>query len=145
MMRWSFRIEHVAGAKNFGPDAISRYPSRAGVLGVSGGSRVAGPCSPALNPGTHRVLEPASGVVCCRGDDGPCFGMPDPRTVQSVSTSQTSNVESLEDGVLASASVRAVRVLDWDEVRGEGVSDPAYASLLQAMESGGDSWDGPGH
>merc|ERR1712059_115382 len=146
MMRWSFRIEHVAGAKNFGPHALSRYPSRAGVLGVLGGSRVAGPCSPALKPGTHRVLETANGVVCCWGDDGPCFGTPDPRTVKSVATpQQTSNVESLEEDVLATASVRAVRVLDWDEVRGEGVSDPDFASLLQAMESGGDSWDGPGH
>ena len=25
-MRWSFTIQHVAGAKNFGPDALSRYP-----------------------------------------------------------------------------------------------------------------------
>ena len=27
-MRWSFKIEHVAGARNFGPDALSRYPTR---------------------------------------------------------------------------------------------------------------------
>ena len=54
-MRWSFRIEHVAGAKNFEPDALSSYPSRAGVLGVSGGSQhhMAGPCSPPPNPGAH--------------------------------------------------------------------------------------------
>ena len=32
-MRWSFRIEHVVGAKNFGPDALSRYPALVG--GVS--------------------------------------------------------------------------------------------------------------
>merc|ERR1712059_57349 len=30
-----------------------------------------------------------SGVVCGRGDDGPCFGMPDPRTVQSVTMTQS--------------------------------------------------------
>ncbi len=29
-MRWYFRIEHVAGAKNFGPDALSRYPAQVG-------------------------------------------------------------------------------------------------------------------
>ena len=27
-MRWSFKIEHVAGARNFGLDALSRYPAR---------------------------------------------------------------------------------------------------------------------
>lgn len=27
-MRWVFRIEHVAGARNFGPDALSRYPGQ---------------------------------------------------------------------------------------------------------------------
>ena len=47
----------------------------------------------------------------------------------------------MEEGVLANASVWAVRVLDWDEVRGEGVSNPKYASLLYAMELGGDSWE----
>ncbi len=26
-MRWEFTIEHVAGVRNFSPDALSRYPS----------------------------------------------------------------------------------------------------------------------
>ena len=39
-MRWNFRIEHIAGAKNFAPDALSRYPGPVGVVGrVSGVDR----------------------------------------------------------------------------------------------------------
>ena len=34
-MRWTFRLEHVAGAKNFGPDALSRYPVQSGTAGTS--------------------------------------------------------------------------------------------------------------
>ena len=26
LLRWTFKIEHIAGAKNFGPDALSRSP-----------------------------------------------------------------------------------------------------------------------
>lgn len=36
LLRWSFRIEHVAGARNFGPDALSRYPGPEGRLGALG-------------------------------------------------------------------------------------------------------------
>ena len=29
LIRWSFGIQHIAGAKNFAPDALSHYPARA--------------------------------------------------------------------------------------------------------------------
>ena len=32
-MRWTFKIEHVAGAENFGPDALSRFPAPGRVVG----------------------------------------------------------------------------------------------------------------
>ena len=35
-MRWEFKLEHVAGARNFGPDALSRFPSGGVKTGVNG-------------------------------------------------------------------------------------------------------------
>ena len=35
-MRWNFHIEHIAGASNFGPDALSRYPGSKVVTGGLG-------------------------------------------------------------------------------------------------------------
>ena len=33
LLRWTFRIQHIAGAKNFGPDALSRSPGPLGPVG----------------------------------------------------------------------------------------------------------------
>ena len=35
-MRWTFSIEHVAGATNYGPDALSRFPGPAAKPGTLG-------------------------------------------------------------------------------------------------------------
>ena len=35
-MRWNFRVEHIAGAQNFGPDALSRFPCPGGQVGTFG-------------------------------------------------------------------------------------------------------------
>jgi hypothetical protein len=90
-MRWQFRIEHVAGAKNFRTDALSRYPSKAGsVLGVSGGAQQEGPTGSG---------EPVSGESWERETAALLLEQVAPGT----------QVETLEEGVLANASVRAVR------------------------------------
>ena len=36
LLRWTFRIEHVAGASNYGPDALSRFPGPTASLGSLG-------------------------------------------------------------------------------------------------------------
>ena len=36
LLRWTYTIEHIAGAKNFGPDALSRAPGPFGQLGSLG-------------------------------------------------------------------------------------------------------------
>ena len=36
LVRWSFRIEHIAGVKNFGPDTLSQAPGPVGQVGLLG-------------------------------------------------------------------------------------------------------------
>ena len=86
-MRWNFSVEHVAGASNFSPDALSRFP-----VGDAKDQKVS---------------------------------------------------DSLEAGVVASVVGRTdVKVVSWQEVRRQGMQDPVYLRLLEAVGTDRGSWDG---
>ena len=113
LLHWNFRIQHIAGAKNFAPNALSRSPTQDNSIkttpqechytrsGTSSRPYVVGP-SPALN------------------------------TIQDTDQQQS---DDLEAQVLANTANTPVLITSWPDLRTSGISDTEYSSLLHAVNS----------
>ena len=107
LLRWRFRIEHIAGAKNFAPDAQSRSPAEA--------QPQAGNCT------RSRTISRLNYV----GQSAQNF----------VSQDHQLHSDELEAQVLASTANQEVAITSWSSLKNAGISDPEYLNLLHLVNS----------
>ena len=120
LLRWKFSIKHIAGAQNFAPDALSRYPARPSPGGDV--NQVSGESTPELQRGqTYDQVNSLS------------LGNSVPQEDQQYS-------EALEAQILATSATRRLLVISWDTVKTAAISDKKYAELLNAIQTDGEEW-----
>ena len=118
LLRWKFAIQHIARARNFAPDALSRYPARQQPAGIN---EVSGEFSPECLQGQLDLLSYID-------------------TNNSIRPQDTFDSDQLEAQVLATSATRRHLVTSWDTVRTAGISDPKYSQLLNVIQSDSTTW-----
>ena len=104
LLRWKFRIEPIAGASNFAPDALSRYPTR-------------------HNP--QRNIHEVSGefppkLLLSQSYDF----VRNINAFNSVLEDDQNQSDKLEAQILATSATRRVLVTSWNDVRTAAIFDP---------------------
>ena len=119
LLKWKFQIQHIAGAQNFAPDALSRYPASPSPEGQS--IKVSDEFS------SERVKDQPDRVVHLNSLNS----VPEPDQILS---------DKLEAQILATSATRRVLVTSWEDVKLAAISDELYAQLLNALHSNRDDW-----
>ena len=119
LLRWKFSIQHNAGAQNFAPDALSRYPARQHQMANI--NEDSGKFAP------ERLLGQPELVTNINPGN-------------SISSEDTFNSDQFEAQVLATSATRRLLVTSWDTVRTSGISDPNYSQLLHEIQSDNSTW-----
>ena len=106
LLRWNFNIQHIAGAKFFAPDALSRSPTQT----------------------------KAGGRNYTRSDESsrPHFSG-SPPTVNSVPVQDQQQSDDLEAQVLATTANTEILITSWPDLRTAGIADAEYSARLNAV------------
>jgi hypothetical protein len=114
LLRWRFNIQHIAGAKNFAPDALSRSP----VKPVAG----------------ERLYE-------VRASSRPDY-YGQTCALSAISKQIQDNSDDLEAQVLATTANDPLLITTWNDLKTAGQSDNEYSELLHSVNSDTDpkSW-----
>ena len=115
LLRWKFQLQHIAGAKNFAPDALSRSPSQA----------------------------PQGRGDITRSRASSCPDFVGHTTAQSnISIKDQDQSDDLEAQILATTANSKILLTSWADLQLAGISDPEYSALLSVVNSNTDikSW-----
>lgn len=119
LLRWKFNIQHVAGVKNFAPDALSRFPAK---------------------PTQQGELHEVSGEFTPELLYGPSAELSQLHPTNSVSEHDQQSSNQLEAQVLATSATRRILVVSWKDVKTAAILDQSYADLLATLHSNSDNW-----
>ena len=118
LLKWNFTIQHIAGAKNFAPDALSRSP-------------------------TQDTQDTPQGCQYTRSrtSSRPLIVGQSP-ALSSINTDDQQQSDDLEAEVLATTANSPILVTSWPALRTASIADTEYSSLLHAVNSDlpTDSW-----
>ena len=123
LLTWKFYIQHIAGAKNFAPDALSRFPAR-----------------PPQKGQLYKVSDEFSSELQTSPSTGHDELICNLNSLNSVKESVQTSSDQLEALVLATSATRRSLVVSWDDLKTAAISDEPYSEPLHALHSNTETW-----
>ena len=116
LLRWKFTIQHIAGAKNHAPDALSRSPTQ----------------------GNASQLDSSRSGTSSRPDYSSQNS-----ALNSISQQDQQESDNLEAQVLATTVISPILVTSWQDLKVAGIADQEYSDLLNMINSDDNRNDWP--